>query len=472
MDRRRFLKALSAAGLGCLSSGMKSAQPRPDVLFIFVEDLAVRLGCFGDNFAKTPNIDALAADGMVFENAYCQFPLCNPSRTSILSGLRPGTTAVYTNRDDWRKVLPHGSTLPEQFEANGYETVRIGKVFHSFGGPGFHFDDTDRWTRTINASGANVYYALRGKDNPDPDPPTALYEHQSRPERMKNYHKRAWEWGPMDIPDARFHDGDVAIKAAQIISESRKKPLFLAVGFYEPHLPLRAPRRYFNMYNPDDVILPDYPPDDLEDVPANYNRENHRAFTNNKRRQAIAAYYACVSFIDDCVGRLLRALKNTGRYDNTIIVFCSDHGFHLGEHLLWQKMTLFDESLRVPLIIKPAQTGQGPRICKQLVELVDLYPTLTQLAALPPKRKLDGKGLAPLLTGAAGSHNKPAISQISRESISIRTEKFRYSEHQSPDRAELYDIRDDPRQIHNLANKLSYSEAKQRLAQKLHSYPL
>jgi iduronate 2-sulfatase len=446
LGRRDLLKTgLATAGALSLAPFVKAAgKDRPNVLFIAVEDIQPCIGSYGNRVCRTPNIDALAARGLRFDAAQCSYPLCNPTRSSLLTGLRPPTTGITGNGQDWNERLAPGSTLPEYFRANGYETVRVGKIFHA-GNQGRLFDDTARWNRIIPEREG------LGRPNFKEDPPTRfLYDHLSKAERAKNYDYRAWEWGPQGRDDLDGSDGGTAEQAVRVLSQKHEKPLFLALGFHKPHLPLRAPRKYFDMYPPDKIPLPEYPADDLKDVPHHYSLENHNTFTDEKRREAIAAYYACVSYVDSCVGRIMSALRDSGRDKNTIVVFWGDHGFHLGEHLLWQKMTLFEESCRIPLIIAAPGVTKPGAVCRRPTEYVDLFPTLADLCGLGVPKNLESVSMAPLLKDPARRWKKGAFTYI-QGGQTVRSETWRYTEWGSPDKAELYDHEKDPREIINLA---------------------
>lgn len=438
IDRRTFLSlpaALPAWG----------APARPyDVLFIAVEDLKAVLSCYDNPVCRTPNIDALARSAVRFDNAQCQYPVCNPTRSSLLSGLRPPSTGVWGNATDWSEKLSLGTTLPEVFRAGGYETIRVGKMFHS-GNGGRAFDDKPRWSRVIEER-AGIPKPKLDKDAP----PRVLFGHLSPEERRKDYEYRAWIWGPQGRDDLDCNDGAIAEQGVRVLSQKPgDKPLFLGLGFHRPHLPLHAPARYFAMYPPASIPLPRYPENDFEDMPKKYGLKVDQAMNDDLRREAIAAYYACVSYVDACVGRVMQALKSSGRDRNTIVIFWGDHGFHLGDHRLWSKMTLFEESCRVPFIISvPGVTK--PAVCRRAVECVDLFPTLADLCGLKPPANLEGISMAPLLRDPARPWKKGAFT-YHVEGKSVRTERWRYTEWRGADRAELYDHETDPREIVNLA---------------------
>lgn len=477
LNRREFLKQVGGAALLplFLRGAGKAGQKRLNVLFIAVDDLNRRLGCYGDKVAKTPNIDRLAERGVVFRRAYCQYPLCNPSRTSFLSGLYPTETQIMDNTTPPRTHIGDIMFLPQYFRKNGYFTARVGKIYH--GG----MDDAPSWDISE-------------------EPRRALRKQQRQQRRQRNA-ASDWkigaipvglaaeqkqqvlplEWHATDGEDIDEPDGLIALRALQILEEHlqrrKEQPLFLAVGFHKPHLPWIAPKRYFDMHDPSKMPLPDTPPDDLEDIPkvALTLRPAEREMTDEQKRLAIRAYYACVSFMDAQVGILLDALDKHKLWDETIVVLLGDHGFHLGEHGgLWRKMTLFEESAGAPLIIAaPNVKGKG-KSCDRIVEFVDIYPTLCELCDLPMlEHRLSGRSLLTLLNDPVERWEKPAFTFVRRGKIlgvSIRTEKWRYTEwDEGRLGVELYNHEDDPNEWRNLATNQKFAgvvEDMKKLAQK------
>ena len=430
-----------------------TALKTPNVLFISVDDLACTLGCYGDLVAKTPNIDRLAASGVCFTHAYNQLPLCNPTRASIMTGLRPDQIKVYDLDRHFRDEVPDAVTLPQAFQKAGYFAARVGKIYHynvpaSIGTDGF--DDPPSWMQTINPI---------GRDKSEED---LIFN--AEPHRKIS---GALSWLAAEGKDEEQTDGMIATEAIQLMESKSKEPFFLAVGFFRPHTPYVAPRKYFDLYPIDELRLPYAPDDDRADIPTaafahncpipNYNLQPKTLL------QATQAYYACVSFVDAQVGRLLDALDRLKLANNTIVVFWSDHGYHLGEHQgIWQKRTLFEQGARAPLIIRaPGQAGNGqpsPRV----VEFVDIYPTLTELAAIESPKGLAGKDLGVLLNDPIASWDGYAITQILRPAdrrlpepvmgCSIRTDRWRYTEWAKGDSGqELYDHHADPLEFNNLA---------------------
>lgn len=444
---RILLLAISLASL--------SEAKKPNVLFIAVDDLAASLGCYGDLVAKTPHIDHLSGKGIRFDRAYNQIPLCNPSRASLMTGLRPDQIKVYDLDRHFRDEVPNVTTLSQHFINNGYTTSRVGKIYHynvpaSIGTDGF--DDKPSWQKTINP---------KGRDKTD----EALVFNAEPHRKISG----ALSWLAADGTDEEQTDGMIATEAINLMKDHKDEPFFIAAGFFRPHTPFVAPKKYFDLYPLTEMRLPFAPADDREDIPtaafAHNNPVPHYSLDQETCLKALRAYYACVSFVDAQVGRMLAALDELGLSKNTIVVFWSDHGYHLGEHQgIWQKRTLFEEGAKAPLIIyDPRAKGNG-RACTRIVEFVDIYPTLVELSGLPaPKnQKLAGRSLAPLLKNPLATWNGEAITQILRPGdkrlkeltmgCSIRTHRWRFTEWaEGKAGVELYDHASDPNEFHNLA---------------------
>lgn len=450
----------------------------PNVLFIAVDDLNTDLGTYGHDQVKSPQIDRLATRGIRFDRAYCQYPVCNPSRSSFMTGLYPEQTGVLTNQDSFRVRLPTIATLPQWFREHGYHTARVGKIFHygvprQIGTDGM--DDSASWSETYNP---------RGIDREVHDRIHTI---------VPNQFGGTLSWLSMD-PEEGPHTDELGATAAIRIMEERHpsrtgKPLFLAVGFYRPHTPYVAPAPFFELYPLDHIQPVLEVPGDRDDIPvaALADRPRQRELDIEQRKTIIQAYYASVSYMDAQVGRLLDALEQFGLADNTIIVFFSDHGYHLGHHGLWQKGDLFEGSVRVPLIVSAPQAGSSGTGTKALVELVDLYPTLVDLAGLPEPEHLAGRSLRPLMedperegrTGAftvawsraAGMHPEMRGRRIM--GYSIRSSRYRYTEWDDGNAgAELYDYDRDPLEIRNLAGESVYAETLSSMKQLLESRKL
>ncbi|MBL8792598.1 MAG: sulfatase, partial [Planctomycetia bacterium] len=346
-----------------------------NVLFIVSDDLTNNaLACYGGP-TTTPHIDGLAKKGVRFDKAYCQFPLCNPSRASFLNGLRPDTLRVYENATQFRKNVPDAQTLPQTFRKSGYTVVRVGKLYH-YGVPAQigtdGLDDPASWERTINP---------RGRDKDDEEKIFTLSPKAQGPARFGG----VLSWLAAEGTDAEQTDGKIAAEVAKLLKESGDRPFFLACGFFRPHTPYVAPKKYFDLYPTDKIELPKVPAGHRDSAPApafGSHKAEQEKLTDDLRRQAIQAYRASTSFMDAQVGQVLRALEESKLADRTIVVFFSDHGYHLGEHGLWQKMSLFENSARVPLVIHDPRAKGNGKPCTRTVELVDLHATLADLCGL------------------------------------------------------------------------------------------
>jgi len=443
-------KRLSLALVGILFASTALVQAelakKPNVLFIAVDDLNISLGCYGHPLVKSPAIDRLAARGVRFDHAYCQFPLCSPSRVSMLTGLRPQTTQIFELKTDFRTILPDAVTLPQAFQRAGYFVARVGKLFH-YGVPGgigtSGLDDPRSWNETVNP---------RGRDKDDEG-------------KVTNYTPRrglgsAMSFLVADGDDAEQTDGKSASEAIKLLEAHRDKPFFLGVGFYRPHTPYIAPKKYFDLYPLDSIALPFNPADDRDDIPdpALNIRPANYGLSDEQCRQCIQAYYASISFMDAQVGRLLDTLERLNLSDNTIVVLWGDHGYLLGQHGQWMKQSLFEESAQVPLLIAaPHMQGNG-QACRRIVETIDIYPTLCDLAGLPVPDGLEGTSLKPVMDAPERAWKSAAFSQYPRGEAmgySMRTPRYRYTEWLEPGKeplgVELYDHVVDPGETANLA---------------------
>jgi iduronate 2-sulfatase len=460
-----FLLAASITG-GAWAADAKRPM---NVLFIASDDLNNDLGCYGNKLVKSPNIDRLAARGVTFNRAYCQFPLCSPSRVSLMTGLRPDTTKIYNLQTNFRtQTIPDAVTLAQMYRQNGHYVARVGKIFH-YGVPGQigtnGLDDPMSWEQRINP---------RGRDKDDEDKLTNL-----NPKRGLG---SALAWLAADGTDDDETDGIAAKRAIELLEQHKVKPFFIGVGFYRPHCPYIAPKKYFDMYPLDQIKVPELKPDDLKDVPqvAPFVKQPNWGLKEDDLRKAIQAYYASVSYMDAQVGRLLDAVERLGLAENTIIVFWSDHGYALGQHGQWMKMALFEQQTRVPLIVAvPGMKGNG-KSSERIVELLDLYPTFSDLAGYKVPVKFAGMSLKPLLDDPSAQWTKPgAYTQVTRQANrkqimgrTIRTERWRYTEwDEGKSGVELYDHDADPEEYTNLAEKPEMKGTIEQLKQLLHNPP-
>ncbi len=411
-----------------------TGAPR-NVLFIVADDLNTDLGCYGDRQVLTPHIDRLAARGVRFDRAHSQYPLCNPSRVSFLTGRRPEATGVYVLNTSARKALPDAVTLPRFFRQNGYYTAGAGKIFHSQG-----MNDTDAWD----------FYADRaGEDAQEKAAITARYQGgDGRPRAHV-----------LDGDGSQTRDGINTATIKRLLAEraADKRPFFLALGYHKPHLPWTAPKKYFDLYPPRTLTPASEPA--MENIPSIALQTELSGFAQpDSRAEALQGYYACVSFIDDLLGSVLADLERLQLADNTLVVLFSDHGFHLGDHGgLWAKLSAFERATRVPLIIAGAGVPRG-RVVDVPVELLDLYPTLAELAGFSAPAGLDGLSLAPALQGQTLPRDYAASMVFHYDTVSQRdvlgrtiiAQTWRYTEwDRGAAGRELYLTSDDPGEYRN-----------------------
>ena len=426
------------------STEARAAEPaRPNVLFIAVDDLndwTTFLGGYPN--VKTPNLQRLADSGVFFTRAYCSAPACNPSRASLLCGVRPSTSGVYYNSNPWRAQMPQAVTLPQHFMAHGYKVHGAGKIFH--GG----FKDPQSW---------QVYFSRPADPKPENRPVNGI-------PRAAHF-----DWGPVPVDDDAMADTAVVNFGINFLKEKHDKPFFLAVGLYRPHLPWYVPQKYFDMYPLDKIVLPEVKDDDLEDVPpagvkmARPEGDHANVLKYKQWEKAVQGYLASITYADAQLGRLLDALDRSGHAKNTVVVLWTDHGWHLGEKLHWRKFTLWEEADRVPMIFTvPGLTKAGTR-CDRTVSLLDIYPTLADLCGLPVSKHLEGKSLRPLLADPSAAWERPVVTTYGRNNHAVRSERWRYIRYHDGGE-ELYDHENDPMEWTNLANDSQYAEVKKQLA--------
>ncbi|MEA3341817.1 MAG: sulfatase, partial [Chloroflexota bacterium] len=427
------MKPLTAllAALACVSfavSTFAEESTRPNVLFLISDDLNNSIGCYGHKFVKTPNIDRLAARGVRFERAYCQFPLCGPSRNSMLTGLYPNSTGILANAQIFRQTIPRHHSLPQAFRLEGYFAARIGKLYHynvpkSVGTNGH--DDPGSWELELNPAGCD-----------------RLEEEPNIFSLVPGHFGGTLSWYASPKSDQYHTDGLLAADAEWVLercARQRNRPFFLAVGFYRPHTPYVAPKPYFERYPKQDMPVVRGVKEDQADLPAAAlasSRTLQDKMTDELRRECVQAYFASITFMDAQVGRVLDALERLGLVKNTIVVFTSDHGYHMGEHGLWQKLSLFEESARVPLIIAAPGVGIEGGVSKSPVGLIDLYPTLAGLCNVKAPKNLQGQSLVPMLKDPAVMGRGWALSQVTRGGrrqgrffgYTLRTPRWRYTQ--------------------------------------------
>ena len=447
-----------------------------NVLFLIADDLNNDLGCYGHPLVKSPNIDKLAQRGVKFDRAYCQYPLCSPSRTSFLTGRSPEATHILSNAGPkkgggyktsphFREFIPDTVTLPQLFRQNDYYLARVGKMYHyhvpgQIGTDGL--DDPPSWEHVVNP---------RGRDKDDEAKIFSLNPTAKEDVRLGS----TVSWLAADGTDQEQTDGIGATEAIKLLEQKQNGPFFLAVGFFRPHTPYVAPKKYFDWYPLDKIEVENFAgwPETVPAAAFLSSKPEQRTMTDQQRKEGNQAYFASISFMDAQVGRVVDALDRLKLADKTIIIFMSDHGYHTGEHGLWQKKSLFEICARVPLIIVPPQAKQKGKTSPRTVELLDVYPTLADLCGLKTPPYLDGVSLKPLLENPDAAWHRPAYTQVWRETnltvqlnrtdsfhgYSVRTEHWRYTEWDNgKEGAELYDHEKDPGEMKNLAKESQHAE--------------
>jgi arylsulfatase A-like enzyme len=449
LTRRQLLAATGGALAGaCLGEGRGRRTP-PDVIFLSADDLNDWLPPLGGYPGRlgASNVARLAERGVTFTNAHAQGVSCKSSRASVLTGMWPesvglvgGGRAGAGQPGELRDVAPDAVTLPAHFRAAGYETVGLGKVFH--------VPDPRSWDRDL------PYWK-------DPAPPAGPLSGLEFP--------YGFDWGPLDVPRSAMGDQRMLDAALEILRAPRTRPLFLGVGFGQPHPPWRLPREFFERHSLDEVVLPAVPGDELADLPAEAERripgreyEVRIAGRLGAARAAVRAYLAALSFVDDLVGELGDALDRDSAWERTVVVFWSDHGLHLGEKRRWHKFTLWEESTRVPLVICAPGVGRPGTRCERAVGLIDLFPTLVELCGLPPPAQLEGESLVPLLRDPEAPRPRPARTTWGR-SRAVRSDRWRYIRYEGGGE-ELYDHASDPGEWRNLAGEPGHAAVKAELA--------
>lgn len=444
MDRRRYTWLLAALAFAAPSA--QAADERPNVLFVALDDLNHWVGCYGRNpQARTPNIDALAARGVRFTRAYCAAPACNPSRAALMSGLRPSTTGVYDNGDDWRPHIAPDKTLNTTFRNAGYFVCGAGKIYH--GG----FDRRSEWDDYLKNEGG---YPKRLA-------PTA-----------KNDGVGGIKFAPLDCDDSDIPDYRIVQYGIDQLQRAHEKPFFLAVGLHKPHMPWNVPQKYFDMFPLDSIELPPHTANDLADVPpagvrmAGPQGDHAAMLASGRWKEAVQAYLATIAYADGQIGRLIAALDASRYRDNTIVVLWGDHGWHLGEKEHWRKFALWEEATRAPLIwIAPGVTHPA-QVCERPVDFMSIYATLTDLCGVPTPAHVEGPSLKPLLADPAAAWTRPALTTHGRQNHAVRSADWRYIRY-ADGAEELYDETADPYEYTNLAAQPDHAARKAELAQAL-----
>ena len=448
----RYLIRWSILVLFCAAGSVAGEKPtankRPNVLFIISDDLTANaLSCYGNTVCKTPNIDAIAASGIRFTSAYCQGTYCGPSRASFLSGYYPHAIKMLGYKSP-RKAIGNRATWPQHFKNNGYHTARVSKIFH-MGVPGGiekgtdGADDPASWTERFNSQGPEWKAPGDGETlegNPDGKKPVVG--------------GNTFVVVEADGDDLVHSDGRTAAKACELLQQYKDRPFFLGVGFVRPHVPFVAPRSYYRPFPYDDMQLPPKIAGDWDDIPRagiNYKTSKNMKMDERQQRKAVGGYYASVAYMDAQVGKVMATLKDTGLDQNTIVIFTSDHGYHLGEHDFWAKVSLHEESVQVPLIIKVP--GCKPAVCNSFVELLDLYPTVSSLCGLDVPARLQGRNIATMLKDPNHSVHD-SIFCANGKGFLLREKRWAFIQYgeNAKQGMELFDMRQDPSQYTNLAD--------------------
>lgn len=485
IPRREFLSGgLASIGLG--SSSGHGAEREFNVLFIPVDDLRPELGCYGNSIVESPNIDRLASRSLIFRRAYCQSPVCGPSRASLLTGLRPDTTKVWGNRKHFRETSPDLVTLPQRFKQEGYHAEGLGKVLHG------KMADLPSWSVPVwppdgRQAGMQYVDEARLAEMQSESPGKAF----SGSEIPTLEWKKGHSWQAPEVPDNALQDGQVADRAIAALRRLKDRRFFLAVGFQKPHLPFTAPKKYFNLYDPNDLPVAEDQHRPLDSPDTAFTRwQELRGYTDipsegplprGKARELIHGYYAATSYMDAQVGRVLDELDRLDLTSRTVVILFGDHGWHLGEQDLWAKTTNFELSARAPLMVHVPGMRAGGHACDAFVEFVDMYPTLCGACGIVPPPNLEGSSMIPLLEDPSRPWKTAAFNQIPRPYLadqdweqmgySMRTDRYRYTEWVDRERRvvsrELYDFRISPTETVNLASRTEHRRVVQDLSARL-----
>lgn len=456
MRRRDFLRNTGAAGLtlALREPSTSATTKKPNVLFIAMDDLNDWTSLHGGHpQARTPNLERLAKRGVFFSNAYCAAPACNPSRAALMTGRAPYETGMYSNMQIWREVLPDDVTLPQYFTKHGYFSAGAGKIYHN------NMPDPDSW---------EDYYPSKQKHMPKCHYPKK--RPQSMPFSKGMYGE--FDWWAHDFPDEETGDYQSVKWVSDQLSKKHDRPFFLACGLYRPHLPWFAPKKYFEMFPLEDIQLPKMLENDWDDLPERAKKlagGSKRVYHDNVlkhdlHKEAVQAYLAAIAYADAMVGRLLEALDESPHVDNTIVVLWSDHGWQLGEKSHWRKFALWENIAQCNLMFAAPGAAKAGARCDRAVSLMDIYPTLLDLCGLPAKADNSGRSLKPLLANPQTKWDHPAITCLHEvNEYSVSSERWRYI-HYRDGGEELYDLKNDPEEWHNLADTPEHAAIKKRLA--------
>lgn len=452
----------------CLSAFAKS-KGKPNILFIICDDLNTHVSTSGYSNIHTPNLEKLASSGMNFLNAYCQYPVCGPSRASFLHGLYPETTGVLNNKVDIRQTRPGTLSMPKFFKEKGYWTASTGKVFHSPGTEQGH----EVWNDVKRFENDELPVVTQAKKDFE-----LKYGSITAKENKKKWKALSKEvtWhlssqdaghGPSGLKDDQHKDGKNSLQVIEWLEKKAygDKPFFIAMGIHKPHVPYLAPQSYFDLYPKEKLSYIPNRPNLWDSIPKDAMVKRFETFgfelgkeNDALRREYMQAYHACVSFADAQIGRVMDKLKQEGLWEDTIIVMTSDHGYHLGEHFLWGKVTLFDIGTRVPFMIRAPQYSKAQTKSNTIVELVDIYPTLADLAGFEIPSHIQGKSLKPVLLGDEdvyqGEYAYTVVTRGEELGRTLRDQKWHYTKW--PEGEELYNLQKDPREVNNLSNNPEY----------------
>ena len=440
---QRFFTTLTGALVIAGSAFSADAKPKPNVLFIAIDDLRDWVSYLGHNpQSQTPNIDKLAARGVAFTRSYCAVPVCNPSRTALMSGMRPSTTGVYENDDDWRKAVDPALTLNMHMKASGYLTLGSGKIYHE------SYDRHQDWDEYFENAGA-----------------------MPKVPKGQNDGVGGIKFAPLDCNDEDLNDWKIVDYAIKQLGQPHDKPVFLACGIHKPHMPWNVPKKYYDMHPLDQIVLPPHlqPGEDLADVPAAGLRMarpegDHKNIVDAGRwKEAVQGYLAAISYTDMLIGRLMEAYDKSPMKDNTIICFWCDHGWHLGEKEHWRKFALWEEATRAPLLWVVPGVTKPNSVCERTVDFMSIFPTLCDLCGIETPKHVEGKSIRSLLADPKSAWDTPAMTTYTFNSHAVRSEGWRYIRYMNGDE-ELYDETADPNEWKNLANDPAQAERKAAMA--------